>query len=57
VEVPRDHEDLRRRDAELAGRWREAVAEALEVCFAAGLIVGGFDRDRSAYLLAPEAAW
>ena len=57
VEVPRDHEDLRRRDAELAGRWREAMAEALEVCFAAGLIVGGFDRDRSAYLLAPEAAW
>ena len=35
---------LRRRDAELASRWRDAAAEALEACFGAGLIVGAFDR-------------
>jgi predicted GNAT superfamily acetyltransferase len=55
VEVPRDHPELRRRDAALASRWRDASADALESCFAAGLIVGAFDRDRSAYVLVPEA--
>jgi predicted GNAT superfamily acetyltransferase len=57
VEVPRDHAALRGRDAELAVRWRDATAGALEACFAADLIVGAFDRERSAYVLAPEAAW
>jgi predicted GNAT superfamily acetyltransferase len=57
VEVPRDHPALRGRDAELGARWREATAEAMEACFAADLIVGAFDRDRSAYVFAPETAW
>jgi predicted GNAT superfamily acetyltransferase len=56
VEVPREHGELRRRDADLASRWRDAAAEALEVCFGAGLIVGAFDRYRSAYILMPEAS-
>jgi len=56
VQVPRDHPELRTRDSALASRWRDAVAEALEACFAAGLIVGAFDRERSAYLLVPEAS-
>lgn len=55
VEVPREHQELRRRDPELGSRWREASAEALEACFQAGLIAAGFDRDRSAYVLVPEA--
>jgi predicted GNAT superfamily acetyltransferase len=55
VEVPRDHEELRRRDPALASRWRDASAEALEACFRAGLVVGAFDRDRSAYVCIPEA--
>jgi predicted GNAT superfamily acetyltransferase len=54
VEVPREHGDLRRRDAELATRWRDTVADALEACLDAGLIVGAFDRVRSAYVLVPE---
>jgi predicted GNAT superfamily acetyltransferase len=54
VEVPREHLELRRSDVDLATRWRDASAEALEACFGVGLIVGGFDRDRSAYVLVPE---
>ena len=54
VEVPRDHAELRRRDPALAARWREATANALEVCFRAGSIAGSFDKTRSAYALVPE---
>ncbi len=54
IEVPREHAELRQRDADLASRWRDAVAQALEGCFGAGLIVGAFDRSRSAYALVPE---
>jgi predicted GNAT superfamily acetyltransferase len=53
VEVPRDHADLKSRDPDLAARWRDATAEALEGCFRAGLIAGAFDRTRSAYALVP----
>ena len=56
VEVPREHAELRQRDADLASRWRDAAAAALEACFGAGLIVGAFDRDRSAYALVPGGA-
>ena len=56
IEVPRDHAVLRRGDAALGARWRDAAADAFETCFAAGLVVGAFDRARSAYLLMPEAA-
>jgi predicted GNAT superfamily acetyltransferase len=54
IEVPREYAELRQRDADLASRWRDAAAEALETCFAAGLTAGAFDRGRSGYLLAPE---
>lgn len=54
IEVPREHAELRERDAGLASRWRDAVADALEECFRDGLIVGAFDRERSAYALVPE---
>ena len=53
VEVPREHAALRQHDAELASRWRDAAADALDACFAAGLIAAFFDRDRSAYVLVP----
>lgn len=56
IEVPRDHAALRRDDAELGARWRDAAAEAFETCFAAGLVVAAFDRTRSAYVLVPEGA-
>jgi predicted GNAT superfamily acetyltransferase len=56
IEVPRDHAALRRDDAELGARWRDAAADAFETCFAAGLVVVAFDRARSAYLLVPEGA-
>ena len=50
VEIPRDHPTLRERDRALASRWRDAVAVAIETSFAAGLVVVGFDRERSAYV-------
>jgi predicted GNAT superfamily acetyltransferase len=55
VEVPREHLELRQRDADLAFRWRDAAAEALEACLGAGLIASAFERERSAYVLVPEA--
>jgi predicted GNAT superfamily acetyltransferase len=54
VEVPRDHPAIRDRDAGLATRWRDAVADAFDACLAAGLTVSGFDRERSAYVLTPR---
>jgi predicted GNAT superfamily acetyltransferase len=54
VEVPREHQELRRRDPALASRWRDATAEALEACFSEGLIAGAFDKQRSAYALVPR---
>jgi predicted GNAT superfamily acetyltransferase len=56
VQIPRDHPELRRRDEALASRWRDASASALESCFEAGLVVGAFDRERSAYALVPEVS-
>jgi predicted GNAT superfamily acetyltransferase len=56
VEVPREHGELRTRDADLAVRWRGATAEAFERCFGAGLVVGAFDRERSAYILVREVS-
>ena len=53
VEVPREHAALRENDSELASRWRDSAADALEACFAAGLLAAVFDRDRSAYVLVP----
>lgn len=45
VRVPRDHAELRERDGELARAWRDAAADAIEACFAAGLVAHGFTRD------------
>jgi predicted GNAT superfamily acetyltransferase len=53
AEIPRDHPALRSQDPSLGARWRDAVADVLEACFAAGFVVTGFDRDRSAYVLGP----
>jgi len=53
VEVPAEYHDLRQRDPSLAGRWREATAEALERCLTHGLVGSGFLRDRSAYVFVP----
>jgi predicted GNAT superfamily acetyltransferase len=55
VEVPREYLELRRGDADLATRWRDVSAETLEACLGSGLVVVAFDRDRSAYVLVPEA--
>jgi predicted GNAT superfamily acetyltransferase len=38
-----------------AAAWRDAAADAFEACFAAGLVATGFDRERSSYVLEPEA--
>jgi predicted GNAT superfamily acetyltransferase len=53
IEVPRDHAAIRELDPALAGRWRDAVADTIEKSFAAGLVVVGFDRERSAFVLGP----
>lgn len=51
VRIPREYLELRERDRSLAEMWRETVAEALEACFAAGMVVTGFTAD-SAYVFA-----
>jgi predicted GNAT superfamily acetyltransferase len=59
VETVRDYPALREFDRTLASTWRDAVADALDACFASGMVVVGFDSDPSAapaYVLAPRAA-
>jgi predicted GNAT superfamily acetyltransferase len=57
VEIPPEHTELKAIVPGSAAAWRDAVADALDGCFAAGLVVLGFDRERSAYVLGPlEAA-
>lgn len=50
VQIPREYAELRGRDRELANAWRDASADAIERCLAAGLVAAGFDVERSAYL-------
>jgi predicted GNAT superfamily acetyltransferase len=56
VETVRDHPELRTSDPDLASAWRDAVADALEGCLGAGMVVVGFDSGSTggapAYLLA-----
>jgi predicted GNAT superfamily acetyltransferase len=55
VATVRDYPALREADRDHASAWRDAVAEALESCFAAGMVVAAFDSDPAgppAYLLA-----
>jgi predicted GNAT superfamily acetyltransferase len=58
VEAVRDYPGLRESDRAAASAWRDAVADALEACVAAGMVVAAFDSDPAsapAYLLArPE---
>ena len=50
VEVPREYPELRESDRDLALRWRDASASAIEACLAAGMVAAGFDLERSAYV-------
>jgi predicted GNAT superfamily acetyltransferase len=56
VRVPTDLLELRDRYPELAGRCRDAVADAIEACMAAGLVAVAFRRyeGTSGYVLAKE---
>lgn len=45
VEVPPDYPALKELDPGLARAWRQAAAEALEACFALGMVATGFLRD------------
>jgi predicted GNAT superfamily acetyltransferase len=56
VTVPRDYPALREHDPQGARAARDETAAALGSLMSAGRIVVGFDRERSAYLLAPAAA-
>ncbi len=51
VEVPREHTELRIADPELAKRWRDAAAGAIEACLATGRIARTFTPD-SRYVFA-----
>jgi predicted GNAT superfamily acetyltransferase len=48
--VPPDYGTLRRDHPDLAARWRQAVGDALEACFAAGMEATAFLPD-GAYVL------
>jgi predicted GNAT superfamily acetyltransferase len=52
--IPTDYALLRERDAGLAAGWRDAAAEAMEACLAAGLTARGFLRE-GAYVFQSEA--
>ena len=47
--VPPEYPAIREQDPALARRWRDAVAEAIETCLAAGMVASGFTRE-SAYM-------
>ncbi len=53
IEIPPEHLELKENDPKMAAAWRNAVADALDACFGAGLIAVGFDRATSAYVLGP----
>lgn len=56
VAIPRDYSGLRERDQGLAREWRDALAEAFEACFAAGMIAAAFEPDDCEYrFTAPSA--
>jgi predicted GNAT superfamily acetyltransferase len=42
VQIPREYQTLRDENAELARRWREAAAEAIEACLVAGRVARRF---------------
>ncbi len=42
VRIPEDYRTLREADPALGQRWRDAIAQGIEACFAAGLRVTGF---------------
>jgi predicted GNAT superfamily acetyltransferase len=52
VEVPAEYHALRSTDPGLAERWRDATADAIDACLAAGMIGAAFWRERSAYVFA-----
>jgi predicted GNAT superfamily acetyltransferase len=54
LEIPPEHSELKKRAPQTAAAWRDALGDALEAGFQAGLIVRGFDRERSAYVLGPR---
>ncbi|MDP9340989.1 MAG: GNAT family N-acetyltransferase [Actinomycetota bacterium] len=53
VWIPSDYSSLRGRDPGLAGRWRDAAAEAIEACRSAGMVASSFLRE-GAYVFTPE---
>jgi len=56
VEVPIDHESLRRSDPAEASTWRDRVATALEEQMGLGRVAAAFDRDEHAYGFADASA-
>jgi predicted GNAT superfamily acetyltransferase len=51
--IPSDYSSLREADPDLAARWRDAVADAIEACRKAGLVASHFRKD-GAYLFGPK---
>jgi predicted GNAT superfamily acetyltransferase len=53
IDVEPAYDEVRAADRERAARARDSAADLLEDAFARGLVAAGFDRERSAYLMAP----
>ena len=53
IDVEPAYDEVRAADPERAAAVRNAAADLLEDAFARGLVAAGFDRERSAYLMAP----
>jgi len=56
VEIPPDFRGLRMHHPDLALQWREAVADALESCLAAGMVADGFRPEGAYVFTTPEGA-
>ena len=54
VEIPRDHETLRRDDPAAAAAGRDDVAERIEALLARGMVVAAFDPAVAAYIFTPR---
>ncbi|HEY2803632.1 MAG TPA: GNAT family N-acetyltransferase [Actinomycetota bacterium] len=52
IGIPEDYPAIRQADPGLARAWRDAVADAFEACFTAGMVGGEFERFSCSYYFA-----
>jgi predicted GNAT superfamily acetyltransferase len=58
LRIPEQYQELRARRPDLAQRWRDVVADAIEACLSCGLVATGFARgaEGACYAMTPRAS-